>query len=835
MFSWIVRHPLPVIAATIAMTIGLASGLPRLELDPDTEAYVPENHPIRVYWQEARDRFGIGREILIAVEVDSADGIFTPETLTAIVDLTDGIKAIDGVIENNVSSIADADAMLGTRDGLEVEPVIDGPIVTRADAEAVRKRIFDNPVLVDRLVSSDSTIASIIVRTRHDDEVEGTQLYERIAAYVDTVEIPGARILVAGSPAVEFVYGRQMASDLSRLIPMAMFAVIAILFLCFPGMRVTVLLKRAAPLFVVAAAVHWYRGVPGAWTTVVGVPLAFAMMTTRGVSLPSLVVALSVIWTWGLQGLLGLPIYIAGTLVPPLLLAIGCADGIHVLERYFDTAAQHGPHTNRNHVIVATMDELWRPIVLTSVTTAIGFGSLMLGSMTVYQVFGFTTAFGILIAMVISLTLLPATLALLPLPAASERKTGPGRLSALLTVGAEWIEGHRKLTLVASLAVLVACAVNTRHLVVDYSWVESLAPDTDVLLADRLLRDRHGGTMPMNIIVRAAEPDGMKDPELLRAIDRVLDGMAESSFVGDTRSIAEYIARMNQAMNEDRIDMMRIPDTREMVAQYLLVYSMSGDPGEFDDVVDYDYTAANAAILLRTDRLSVIGDMVARAEHLLDVHVRPLGATATITGAAQVQHTVLDMILVSQVYSLVTASVLVFAFMWLLFRSLTDALICMIPPLLTGVVNFGAMGAFGIPLGPDKAMISAIALGIGIDYSIHLMARFLRLRQSGAPVYLAIVEATSTTGRAIVFNAVVVVVGFLVLGMSQSPSNAAFGRLIASNMAVACLSALVIVPVALAITSSLEDERARRRGVVVAGRRLRSRTAHMLGLGAADA
>jgi predicted RND superfamily exporter protein len=613
-----------------------------------------------------------------------------------------------------------------------------------------------------------------------------------------------------------------------------LFAVVTILFLCFRGVSIAVLLRRALPFAILAVIAQLSIGIPGAWATVVALPLALAMMTTRGVLLPSAVVAVAVVWTWGLQGLAGLPIYIAGTLVPPLLLAIGCADGIHVLERYFDLAAEVGADADRDAVVIRTMTELWRPIVLTSVTTAIGFGSLMLGSMTVYRVFGFTTAFGILVAMVVSLTLLPAVLALLPLPVTDRGASESGRLAGRLRQGAEWIEGHRKLTLGSSLAVLAACAFGTQYLVVDYSWVESLAPGSDVLHADRVLRERHGGTMPMNIIVRASEADGMKDPELLLAIDNVLVGMAEDPLVGDTRSIAEYIARMNQAMNEDRDDMLRIPETREMVAQYLLVYAMSGDPGEFDEVVDYDYSAANASILLRTDRLSVIGQMVDRAEALLDVHVRPLGATATITGAAKIQHTVLDMILVSQIYSLATATVLVFLFMSILFRSLVDAAICMIPSLVTGVVNFGAMGALGLPLGPDKAMISAIALGIGIDYSIHLMARFHRVRQEGPTVYAAIVDATQTTGRAVVFNAAVVVAGFLVLGMSESPSNASFGLLIASNMAVACVSALVIVPVALTIAAAFSDARAQERPVVVAGRSLQPRTLRLLGLGSID-
>jgi len=373
--------------------------------------------------------------------------------------------------------------------------------------------------------------------------------------------------------------------------------------------------------------------------------------------------------------------------------------------------------------------------------------------------------------------------------------------TSLMWLGRE-IRKHRKSVIAISMMLGLVLTVGATGLRVDYSWVESLEPGSDVLQADRLMRTRHGGTMPMNIVVTSEEPERIKDPVLLRGIDRVLRDLAAHPHVGDTRSIAEYIKRMNEAMNENRPEELRIPDSRELVAQYLLLYSMMGNPDELSDLVDFDYQGAQLGVLLRSDWLSDMGEVIELADVLLDEHVRSLGVDAIITGSAMIQKTVFDLILESQVTSLVTATVLVLLFMIVLFRSLTDALICMVPTTFTAVANFGGMALLGVPLGPAEAMISAIALGIGIDYSIHLMSRLREVVRQGKTVDEGVVEAMRTTGRAILFNGVVVVAGFTVLALSKTPSNATFGIALAANMALCCIAALVLLPASLSFRKS---------------------------------
>lgn len=830
MFRLVLKLRFPILAVAAFVTFALGSQLHHLVLEPDAEAYVPDDHPVRTFWQEAKDRFGLGREILVAVEATGPDGVFTPAALAGVARLTEIVEGVDGVTSSEVRSLSNSEAMVGTAEGLEVQPFFDLPPRTREEAYDVRRHVFANPVFIDRLVSHDATIAAIFAKAEVGND-EAPEVYARILDAIADVEIDGARILVAGNPGVEYVYGRQMSSDLERLIPLALATVVVILYVCFPApgpLRIAVRSAGFAAVFVAIAA--WRQSAPdplviGATSIVVG------MMTAPGVLLPCLVVVMSVVWTWGLQAVLGLPIYMAGTLVPPLLLAIGSAEGIHIVGRFLEIARE--PGADKRESVVATMNQLWRPVLLTATTTAAGFGSLALSDMTVYRVFGITTAFGVLAAMVISLLVLPALLSLMPLAATRQepRRRRSPRTGKVLAWIAERLEAYRAAVLGCTALILVALAWSATGLKVDYSWVESLAPGTPVLEADRILRHRHGGTMPLNVIVRAREIDGIKDPELLRAIDRVLVELADDPLVGDTRSIAEYLKRMSQTMNEDRAEAYLIPDSKDLVAQYLLLYSMSGDPGEYDDLVDYDYQAANLSILLRTDSLSELARILARLQGLLDTHVRSTGATATVTGSAHLMNVVFDMVMSTQVQSLATTASIVVLFLMVILRSVRDALICILPLTVTAVANFGIMAGLGIPLGPDKAMIGAIALGIGIDYSIHLMSRFHDAIAGGMSVFQAVVEAMRSTGRSILFNGVVVVAGFLVIGSSVTPSNATFGLMIASNIALSCITAMVVLPATLAVVGHYEFSRAHRAPVRIAGRIIDADTARALGVG----
>jgi predicted RND superfamily exporter protein len=821
MLGFTVRRPFAVLALVAAVTAGLAAQIPHLELDPDTEAFIPKGHPIRVYWNAAKERFDVGKDIFVGIVADGPDGIFTPEILAGVAAMTEGLERLATVMPGDVKSLSATDAILGSEEGLDIEPFFETAPRTREEAAAVREKVFENDVYLDRLVSRDGSIAAIIVQAHDAYDASSpyphpVEVFHEVRDYVEAHPIPGTHSVVGGNTSIEAAFGRQMTADLANLIPTALMVVVVTLFLCFRRGPLWPVAARAALLLVLLSFAAQWNGTAASPQHLAMAAAVLAMLTVRGVLLPALVVTLALVWTWGIQAMMRMPIYISGTLIPPIILAVGCADGIHILERYFDEARKT---PDKNAAIVATMSALWRPVVFTSLTTAIGFGSLMFGSMTVYQVFGFTAAVGILAAMLLSTTLLPASLALLPLPPAGQHTQGRALAVNGLGLVGEAVVRHRRVTLTAFGMLTLVLLVGVTRTRVDYSWAEMLEPDSPTLAADRILRTRHGGSMPMNLVVTAAEPDGIKDPALLRAIDRVLAELGEHPAVGDTRSIAEYIKRMNEALNENRPEERRIPDDRQLIAQYLLLYAMSGDPTELDDMVDYDYQRAHAGVLLRSDWLSDMSDVIARAEQLLDEHVRPLGAEAVVTGSAMIQSTVFDLIISSQVSSIAMATIVVALFMLVLFRSVTVALLCMVPPAFAILANFGIMGLLNMPLGPTESMVGAIALGIGIDYSIHLVSRLREMQEEGGTVDSDIVTVMHTTGRAILFNAAVVVAGFTVLALSKTPSNAAFGWQLATNMVLCSIAALVLLPALLYTVAGERSPNAATQGSALPGPR----------------
>lgn len=788
-FRFAVRHPLWVIAA-FALVGGMAvTQLGDLRMDPDVEAYVPKRHPVRAFWIEAEDKFQLRDEVLLAIVDDGPNGVFTPTNLAAIAELTDRIEVLPYVVETDLHSLSRAEAIVGKGDTLDTVRFYEQPPDTQLEADRIRERVFHNPVYIDRLVSRDSSISAVVFKIDRDATDLG-EAYRQMSAIGADVAPPGTRILIAGKPMVEALYGRQMASDLGRLTPLTVFAVIVLLYLCFPTLSMRSFLLRSCVIGMVLVGT---RTMLSSNITLADalVTCALTLLTAPGVLAPFAVVAQSLLWTWGLQAALGEPIYIASIIMPPILLAIGCADGIHIVERY----REHLRTTEAHHdAIVGAMSEIWRPVVLTSLTTAAGFAALATGDMTAYVSLGIFTAVGILAAMVLSTTLIPALLAVWPPDKLRSTNSAGPPVELLLTGLARTVSARARAVVTAGVVVCVLCLLGASQLVVDSSWVDSLAPGTSVREADKELRERHGGTTPLNIIVDSGKEGGIKDPAVLRAMDRVLHDVAEHPAVGDTRSLAEYIKRMHQALNGELPQAYRIPDDRDLVAQMLLLYSMSGDPNEFSDTVDYNYREANMTIYLRSDRMKTMRDVITRTDLALDKHLRPLGITATVTGSAKMHDTVNHLVFQGQVYSLATASVFVMAFLYLIYRSIRQVIIAIAPPAFASLATFGIMGALGIELGPSEAVIAAVALGIGIDYSIHLISRVRLEVSKGATDVAAVAEAVRTTGRGIVFNAVVVCVGFLILGFSESPRNVAFGLLIAGNMVLCCIGALTFAP-----------------------------------------
>jgi predicted RND superfamily exporter protein len=301
----------------------------------------------------------------------------------------------------------------------------------------------------------------------------------------------------------------------------------------------------------------------------------------------------------------------------------------------------------------------------------------------------------------------------------------------------------------------------------------------------------------MQIVLDGGVEDAWKVPENLRALEGLQAYLAATDHTGETRSIADYIKRMNEVMNPDDPDANRVPDSQDLVAQYLLLYSMSGDPDDFEDVIDTDYRMANLRAQLTSDRSPLIGRALDDVETYAAEHLAPLGIDTHSSGIARIIFDFMDILITGQIRSLALGLLIVLLLASIMSRSFVAGLFTLLPVAVATLLNFGLMGWFHVPLGVTTALLSSMGIGIGVDYAIHFVFRYRRGRLSGLSREATMHETLSTSGVAIFYNALVVLAGFLVLCTSEFPPNRTLGALVSLNMLVCFLGTVTLLAAAL--------------------------------------
>jgi predicted RND superfamily exporter protein len=809
-FRGIIRFRYLVIVLILACT-GLAwMQLQSLRFEGDADAFIPQNDPVMSYNDLVEERFGIRDLIIVGVlnNNPAENGVFNPRTLATIKDFSEKIALLPGIKAiraEDVASVSTLDNITGTADGMAVDPFMETVPHSPESLDALKQALFHNSMFVNWIVSQDGTGMLIVAKMEPGGgTAEGTArrmaIYNTIRDMVAAKKAAGAPedFHIAGQGAMEVTFEEGMRRDMETFMPLIIVIVLGTLF--------------------------------------------FTYRSVRGVLLPLAVVIVSVIWTLGIMAAVGVPMYSVSTMMPVVLMAVGVADGIHILSRYYDEVLEHPGVSSPDAVLVA-MREMWQPVVFTSLTTAAGFLSFLTASILPIRYFGVFTALGVVAALVFSLTFFPALLSLLPAKVSRGLREQMGRSGDLAATGVVarllsrlGVSVARKPLVVwgSTACVMLVCLLGAQRVFVDTSFIKMADPTSPVRVADTVLGQTFQGNLPLYIAIEGHQPDLLKDPVLLSKLDRLQALVEQDPVVGGSLSLAEYVKRMNRVMNEDRAEMEVVPTSRDLVAQYLLLYSFSGDPDDFDEVVDYDYQHANVTFYLRSDGTRDIQRVINRIQ---DFAVHEFGRSEqddgtdagwrdmlflrfgrwlgniepTITGwdtnsgfrlgfagAAYLTIRFNDLVVAGQLSSLVTSLVGVFLLTTFMFRSFVAGLINIIPISLVIVFSFGLMGLLGIPLEVGKSLTASMVIGIGIDYTIHFLNKYRLKVHSGFRDPEQITATTmATSGKAIFFNAVVVIGGFAVFLTSSFTPNFYLGAMLVLNMSACLLVSMTVLPVVL--------------------------------------
>ncbi len=714
-------------------------------METDLDKYMPQEHPAFIYSDEAEDIFNIKDGIIIAIE--NPEGIFQTETLQKIKDLTRQLGKLDEIDRNDVTSLYTADNIIGTEYGMDVKAFYKQVPTTSEGLRELAENVRNNEMVYGRLVSESETVTVIIAEL--EDDVFSQEFYHQVLELVKSFEGP-ERLYVAGSPIVEGTMAYLGPRDMKKMVPIVVLVIVLILF--------------------------------------------FVMRSIRNTIFTLLVVLFSVVWAFGLMAALDIPIYAVSTMIPVMLIAIGVADGIH-LYSHLDLFLRANPNATRKEAVADMMKGMWKPVVMTSVTTSVGFISLLTSEVFPIKYFGVFTAFGVMAAMLFSLLLIPAAILVFGFtkrkPAPQNRKTAASEPFAYRF--ANGVIKYKTITLFLTIAIVAVSVYGVTKVWINSSFLDKFERDSDIVLTDKFINEHFGGTSTLNVILEAEEAGAMKSPEALELIDRMQQAVdAELTSVGNTFSLADYLKRMNKVMHEDNDEFDMIPDSRELIAQYLLLYEMSGDPENLWKVVDYNYQSANVTIQLKSDNSKVIRSAIAAVDEFRSEFEKQ-GIAVNYAGSGYKALVFTDLILEGQIKSLVMSLFIIIILLSFMFKNLLAGLIGSAPIVITATIGFGVMGLLNIPLSTTTALISSIAIGIGIDYAVHFLERYKIYALETGDKQRTMMGTMHHSGRAIILNAVVVIAGFMVLLFSVFPPNRTLGALVSLNMFTSFLGTVTIM------------------------------------------
>jgi hydrophobe/amphiphile efflux-3 (HAE3) family protein len=748
-----VEKPLVVILIIIlSMAVGIFAIASNAKLETNLNNYMPSSHPAFAYSDEIEALFGIEEMILIAIEHPTT--IFNESSLTKIRDITvDLPNQFSEIEEDSITSLYTADNIVGSDWGLEVESFYGDSIPSTAEElESLKEKVTSNEMVYGRNVSKDNTASLIIIKLNSGTDAKSFQ--KSLTAYLKEWEGPET-IYVAGRPVVEGALAELGPADMARMFPIVMVVMIIVLLILLRSVRDTIL--------------------------------------------NLVIVLIGTVSAFGSMALLKVPVYAVDTMIPVMLIAIGVAYGIH-MHNAIHNAVLENPSIGKDELINKVLKAMIRPVFMAALTTAIGFISLMTSQVLPVRYFGLFSSIGVMVEMILALILFPISIKLLGIPKkrASKKIKEEKSLSLWQGKGSWGKFVLRKSSIIIVLSVIVATLgiVGTQKVWIDTSFLANFEDDSEIVKTDNFVNNKFGGTSSLNVIISADEPDAFKNPALLKAISKMQDDVLTNENVGSSFALTDFVKRMNKVMHDNKTEMAVIPDNQELVAQYLLLYEFSGDPKALESVIDYDYQTANVTFQLKSDSSAVMDQIIS----IVDQHKESLTALNTsvhYAGNGYKAFVFSELLLEGQIASLLLSFVIVAILLTLLFKNILVGIIGVIPIAITATINFGVMGLFNVPLSSATALISSIAVGIGVDYAIHLIEHYRNRRLEGYSIIKATFASIHNTGRAIIYNAFAVMGGFAVLIFSVFPPNRQVGTLIVLNMATSALGTLSILLVAI--------------------------------------
>jgi predicted RND superfamily exporter protein len=738
--SIILRIRWIVILSVVIITGVLGFFIKDISINSDVISSLPDDDPHASLLKEVGENFGGNKMGMVILECDN---IFTPEVISHVRQITDSISLTEGI--SSVTSLTNIINISGSEEGMEIGLLIDEYNMPESSEELdkLRKTTLSKEMYRGAIVSADGTATTVIFTLKEDANVQ--QVSAKVKAMAESLNLP-EKLYFAGSPMMITSISSLIRTDLIRLIPVAFLLIALVLYLGFHSIR--------------------------------------------GVVLPLLTSAIAVVWVLGIMSFFGYEITMVTNNIPIILLAVGGAYTIHVLNRIDQES-----DPDKNTAIIHAMTYISLPVMLAALTTVIGFLSFIFGSyLTMIKDFGIFSALGTLFTFILAIVFIPAVSAVLPHRSVHHPKnTDKPRKSYLaefILVPLRYLLlKHPKYTLVAWAAFSIISLGGFFLIERSVDIKGYFKKNNPTRVAEEIMEEKFGGTKPVFVLFKG----DMQSPEVLSTMTRMEEYMKADPGVMTTQSVADLIVDLYDALGEGR----RIPDDKETIEQLWFLLEGNEIMGRFvSDGLDQGLIISK---FIPSDNKSK-----KNFENYMNKFVRENSSEACsieVTGMPFIDVAMNRSLMNSQMGSISIAILLVILLVGFSMRSFKTGIYATIPIVTAIAILFGGMGYTGITLNMATVLVASIALGIGVDYSIHVINHFNHSRSSGGSLPQALANTIGISGKAIIINITSVSAGFLVLLFSEMVPLQYFGLLISLSMIGSGLGALTLLPVILILAA----------------------------------
>ncbi|ASJ38350.1 MMPL family transporter [Vibrio vulnificus] len=697
-------------------------------------------------FDEIQTTFAKTDNIALVLAPKSGD-VFDQRTLTQIQEMTE--QAWQVPYSSRVDSLANYQHTEAVDDDLLVEDLLYQSYPLTAERIAkVRAVAMSEPLLVNALVSEKGDVAVINI-TMQMPGVDETAEVNEVVAYVEQMlshyraEYPDVTIYKAGIIAMNHSFAMAAQNDSATLVPTMLLVILVFL---------TIMLRS-------------FLSVLATLVVIIG----------------------AIIATLGIVGWAGMFLHVASVNVPTLIMTLAVADCVHVIASMRHFMRQGMPKSQAIHRSV-TLNFV--PIIITSVTTAIGFLMMNMSDSPVLRDFGNLSALGVMIACVLSVSLLPALLNLLPVRFSAKQAA---KSSDIMDKLADLVVHRRNVLLPLSIVVIAGSAALIPYNKVNDESVKYFDTSSEFRQAADFMEQRIGGMTTMSIAIKTHQSQGIASPEFLEVLGEFTRWLREQPETDHVASLSDIYKRLNKNMHGDDSAYYALPAERELAAQYLLLYEMSLPFGlDLNNQVNVDKSSVKLQLTVKN--LGSV-ELVALEERIYQWFASHAPRYQVVASSPSLMFAHIgETNMASMLSTLPITLILISALMIFALRSWRLGVISLVPNIAPAVIGFGLWALISGEINLGLSVVVTLTLGIVVDDAVHFLAKYQHARKEGQNAEQAVRYAFHTVGRALWITTVVLVAGFSVLAMSQFRLNSDMGQLSAIVIFVALVIDFVLLP-----------------------------------------